>query len=279
MATLFELQGRHGATSAALGIVVARALGLDTPADLAMILPPLGDTTPPGVIDTESGSSPQVEVRGVGLSEVLRRPRACLVAERDGSVVTTAVDTADLGPQPVQGLDPALGLVRIATTCDTSGPWEPAVGSWTDAVAAGQRAVAHEMIGAMRTMLDLAREHALDRIQFDRPIGSFQAVRHRLADAHVAIEAADGALAAAWDDATPITAEMAKAIAGHSARTVRRHCQQVLAGIGFTTEHDLHHYVRRTIVLDRLFGDARSLTARIGAGVLEAGRLPALLPL
>ena len=52
--------------------------------------------------------------------------------------------------------------------------------------------------GASRTMLDLAREHAVERVQFDRPIAGFQAVRHRLAETLVAIEAADAALDAAW---------------------------------------------------------------------------------
>ena len=146
-------------------------------------------------------------------------------------------------------------------------------------MATGQRAVAHEMVGAMRTMLRLAREHALDRVQFDRPISSFQAVRHRLAESHVAIEGAAAALDAAWEDGTPLTAALAKAVAGQSARTVRRHCQQVLAGIGFTTEHDLHQFVRRTLVLDSLLGDSRTLTKQIGAELLAARGLPALLPL
>jgi hypothetical protein len=53
----------------------------------------------------------------------------------------------------------------------------------------------------------------------------------------------------------------------------------VLAGIGFTTEHDLHRYIRRTLVLDALFGDARTLARQIGADLIEAGRLPSILPL
>jgi alkylation response protein AidB-like acyl-CoA dehydrogenase len=128
-------------------------------------------------------------------------------------------------------------------------------------------------------MLALARQHALERIQFGRPIATFQAVRHRLAEAFVAIESADAALAAAWDDRTPFAACVAKAVAGRSARTVARHCQQVLAGIGFTTEHDLHLYVRRAIVLDRLLGDARSLTRRLGQDLLARRSLPSILPL
>jgi len=72
---------------------------------------------------------------------------------------------------------------------------------------------------------------------------------------------------------------MAKALAGRGARTAARHCQQVLAGIGFTTEHPLHRYVRRVLVLDQLLGDTRSLTHRLGDDVLATRRLPALLPL
>ena len=72
---------------------------------------------------------------------------------------------------------------------------------------------------------------------------------------------------------------MAKAIAGRSSRTVARHCQQVLAGIGFTTEHPLHRYVRRVLVLDRLLGDSRSLTVALGEDLLRTRQVPALLPL
>jgi alkylation response protein AidB-like acyl-CoA dehydrogenase len=197
-----------------------------------------------------------------------------------GAPSATVVKAATLAPRAVGGIDPALGLVEVGVDLDALDGDELSVtGSWADATAAAQRAISHEMIGAMRTMLRLAREHALDRIQFDRPISSFQAVRHRLAESHVAIEGAAGAVDAAWDDGTPLTAAAAKAIAGHSARTVRRHCQQVLAGIGFTTEHDLHLFVRRTLVLDALYGDSRALTKQIGADLLAARGLPALLPL
>ena len=163
------------------------------------------------------------------------------------------------------GMDPHMKLVECA------GP--------PDAVAAGQRALAHELIGASRAMLELARVHALERIQFDVPIASFQAVRHRLAEALVAIEAADGAVAASWEDGTPFAASIAKAIAGRSARTVARHSQQVLAGIGFTAEHPFHRYFRRTRVLDHLLGDSRTLTRELGEYLLSARTLPPVLPL
>ena len=168
-------------------------------------------------------------------------------------------------------------------TCASSGTRLDGVAGgapdWAAAVDAGRRATAHELVGASRTMLELARQHALERIQFGRPIAQFQAIRHKLAESLVAIEAADGALAAAWDDPSPTASAIAKAIAGRSARTVARHAQQVLAGIGFTTEHPLQRYVKRTMVLDRLLGGAGALTRELGDDLLAARSLPAMLPL
>src|SRR5690606_4853209 len=121
-----------------------------------------------------------------------------------------------------------------------------------------------EMIGACRTMLELARTHALERIQFGVPISSFQAVRHRLAEALIAIEAAAASCDGAWSDSTPFTAMVAKATAGRSTRIVARHCQQVLAGVGFTAEHEFHHHQKRGLVLDWLLGEAGSLSSEVG---------------
>src|SRR6202021_3018727 len=76
--------------------------------------------------------------------------------------------------------------------------------------ALGQLARSHEMIGAARSMLELACQHAHERVQFGRPIGMFQAVRHRLADSLIAIEAADSLLAGAWEEPSGVLAPMAK---------------------------------------------------------------------
>jgi alkylation response protein AidB-like acyl-CoA dehydrogenase len=72
---------------------------------------------------------------------------------------------------------------------------------------------------------------------------------------------------------------MAKAIAGRSARTVAKHAQQVLAGMGFTAEHPFHLYLKRTMVLDQLFGSSAAISEEVGAAVLRDRRLPAILPL
>ena len=111
-------------------------------------------------------------------------------------------------------------------------------------------------------MLSLARQHALDRVQFGRPVASFQAIRHRLAETLVAIEGAEATLQSTDDDLSSL---LAKAAAGQAALTTARHCQQVLGGIGFTAEHELHRHVRRALVLDGLLGSTRELTREAGA--------------
>ena len=150
---------------------------------------------------------------------------------------------------------------------------------WEQALAAGRRAIAHQIAGACRAMLDLACAHALERVQFGRPIARFQAVRHRLADALVALETLEAALTAAWDEPNPMTATLAKAIAGRTARTVATHCQQVLAGIGFTTEHPFHRFLKRTMVLEGILGSSDDLVTDVGRGLLATRFVPTLIEL
>ena len=138
-----------------------------------------------------------------------------------------------------------------------------------------RRAVGWWLVGSARAMLNLARQHALDRVQFGRPIAGFQAVRHRLAETLVAIEGAEATLNLPGDDNPDLTALLAKAAAGKAALTAAKHCQQVLGGIGFTAEHDLQHHVKRVLVLDGLLGSSRELTKRQERACGPAARLRA----
>ena len=274
VAVLFEAQGRANATSSALDQLLAGALGLPEVDAAAVVLPPLRTTAAPG-----HAEGAHVAVRGLGTATLGRRDTAVVVAS--GSGESFRVPVSSLKFEPTHGLDPALGLVEVSAHLDPAALSGPVASDWAAALAVGQLALGHELVGAGRTMLELARRHALERIQFGRPIASFQAVRHRLAESLVALDGADALLAAAWAEPQPdhTIAAMAKALAGKSGRTVARHCQQVLAGIGFTTEHDLHRFVRRTIVLDQLLGAGSVLTRRVGEEVLATGTLPASLPL
>jgi hypothetical protein len=144
------------------------------------------------------------------------------------------------------------------------------------ALAAGRQAVGWWLVGTSRAMLALARQHALDRVQFGRHIGSFQAIRHRLAETLVAIEGAEATLHAAGAEPDELACLLAKAAAGQAALTTARHCQQVLGGIGFTAEHPLHRHVKRSLILDGLLGSARELTREAGAALRAKGSAPRL---
>ena len=274
IATLFELQGRANTTSSALGHVVAHALGLGDEPE-TVVLSPIGQWHPPGALDGHD-----LGVYGLATGPASSRDTALVVASTSESDVAITVPTSSLQLRQVVGVDPGLGLVQVTgQSVGTTGQPDGVPVDWAAAVALARLALGHELVGASRTMLELARQHALDRIQFGRPIASFQAVRHRLAETLVGIEMAEAALDAAWLDRSNDTAAMAKAVAGRQARTTARHCQQVLAGIGFTAEHPLHRYVRRTLVLDGIFGTAASITRAQGAAMIKSRALPPLLPL
>jgi Acyl-CoA dehydrogenase, C-terminal domain len=272
VSVLFESQGSANATSSALDLLLAAALGPEVD---AVVLPPLRGRDAPGRL-----AAGRVTVQGLGSGALARSDRAIVVATSEGGGDTAfVVETAALGLRPVHGLDPALALVEVEGAFDTGAATHQAPADWEAAAALGQLALGHELVGVGRAMLDLARQHALERMQFGRPISSFQAIRHRLAESLVAVEASAALVSAAWDDPDAVTAAMAKGLAGRSTRTVARHAQQVLAGIGFTTEHPLHRFVRRTIVLDQLLGAGRGLTRQLGADALQRGALPTVFAL
>lgn len=118
-----------------------------------------------------------------------------------------------------------------------------------------------ETLGSMRATLDMAVAYAKDRVQFGRPIGSFQAIQHFLADMWVDIMGTRTlVLKAAWKLTTdqPANREvsMAKARAGEAGRRATFVGHRVFGAIGFTMEHDLHLYHRRTVAADMVFGDS-----------------------
>ncbi len=146
-------------------------------------------------------------------------------------------------------------------------------------IGPGRHAIGWWLVGAGRAMLTLARQHALDRAQFGRPVASFQAIRHRLAETLVAIEGAEATLVAAAAEPDELSFLLAKAAAGQAALTAARHCQQVLGGIGFTAEHALHRHVKRALVLDGLLGSSRELTREAGETLRAKGFAPRLAQL
>ena len=145
-------------------------------------------------------------------------------------------------------------------------------------------AYAAELLGVAQRALDLAVAYAKDRVQFGRPIGSFQAVKHRCADMLVDVEGMRSAVYwAAWtlgdvdaaDDERSIAASTAKAWCSDAASRVLASALQVHGGIGFTWEHDLHLYLKRAHLDAVAFGDAtfhRARLARLLRSRVEGGR-------
>ena len=120
-----------------------------------------------------------------------------------------------------------------------------------------------------RAIFETTLQYAKDRQQFGRPIGSFQALKHRLADMFLAVERASSlayfaALTIAEDDdRRAIAASMAKAAAGDCQRLVVGDGLQLHGGIGFTWEHDLHFLLKRAKSGDFLFGTAATHRAEL----------------
>jgi alkylation response protein AidB-like acyl-CoA dehydrogenase len=117
-----------------------------------------------------------------------------------------------------------------------------------------------ETIGAMDVLFEMARQYAVDRIAFGRPIGSFQAVKHQLADMSLSLEAGKAVSVAATRatqaqraDALEI-ARMAKAWVGDTGIDIAQGCFQVFGGIGYTWEHDSHLFLRRITMNNLLYG-------------------------
>jgi alkylation response protein AidB-like acyl-CoA dehydrogenase len=119
-----------------------------------------------------------------------------------------------------------------------------------------------EMLGGAERVLEFSVEYAKDRVQFGRPIGSFQAVKHRCADMLVDVEGMRSSVYwAAWclsadDPESSVAASTAKVWGADASKRVMASALQVHGGIGFTWEHDLHFYMKRAQVDQLSFGDA-----------------------
>ncbi|WP_193045685.1 acyl-CoA dehydrogenase family protein [Mycolicibacterium baixiangningiae] len=143
------------------------------------------------------------------------------------------------------------------------------------ALHVGSALLAVEQVGAAQHLLDLAVDYAKSRLQFGRPIGSFQAVKHRLADMLVDAEhARSTAYHAVWalsdgsDDAELATA-IAQAVCSAALSRIAVDTIQVLGGIGFTWEHQAHLYFKRATTDAALLGTAEEHRARVADLVLD----------
>ncbi|MFI6361390.1 acyl-CoA dehydrogenase family protein [Nocardia sp. NPDC050630] len=130
-------------------------------------------------------------------------------------------------------------------------------------------ALAAEQVGVAQACLDAAVEYAKIRVQFDRPIGSFQAIKHKCADMLLEVEAARSAayhaatVAAAGSTELPMAAALAAAYCSVTGTHAAKENIQIHGGIGYTWEHDAHLYLKRAKSSEQLFGGPASHRARL----------------
>ncbi|MFF8600780.1 acyl-CoA dehydrogenase family protein [Streptomyces sp. NPDC015232] len=178
------------------------------------------------------------------------------------------------GAEPVPGLvrrrEPTLDLTRPQATVQLRDVGAELLGEEPldvpGALAATGRTaalmLAAEAVGAARGALDRTVEHTATREQFGRPVGSFQAVKHRLADLLVQIESARSLTRCAVADGDAVSAGLALAQALDAQRAAAAETVQLHGGIGITWEHDAQLYLKRATADELLFGPAVRLRAR-----------------
>ena len=188
-----------------------------------------------------------------------------------------AVDPAAVTSDPVASLDPTRRLRTVTWTPSPQTKLALPPGSAADAFDRGALAAAAVLVGLADRMVEQAADYARDREQFGQPIGSFQAVKHLLADALLRIDFARPAVyRAAWSVAQPATpavirgrdVSMAKAYASDAATRAARVALQVHGAIGYTWEHDLHLWMKRGWALAGAWGDAAWHRRRVGRWLL-----------
>ncbi len=205
---------------------------------------------------------------------------------------------AGVDRQAAAGMDQTrrLAVVRLATAADRPLGPETRARDGVDASASGMTAalarardlasvaLSAEQAGAAARALELTVGYTSGRVQFGRPIASFQVIQHRLAEMHVLVESAralsyraaevadaavrDGAAGAAAE--LPMLAAAAKAYCSEALATVAGEMIQLHGAIGITWEHDAHRYFKRAHGSAQLFGPPSAHLARIAAAVLDS---------
>ncbi len=200
---------------------------------------------------------------------------AIVVCEIDGAWY--ALDAADAHTQEMPSIDLTRRIARIAPTPNAGRRLD---GITTDTV----REIAAvfygaEAIGVAQWCVDTAADYAKVRVQFGRPIGQFQGVKHRCAEMLARTELAR---AAVWDAAraaedlgdpgASLAIAAAAALAFDAAFTNAKDCVQTLGGIGFTWEHDAHMYLRRAMTLQQVTGTGDAWRVRAAHTAMGGAR-------
>lgn len=239
---------------------------------VAPLLAELGD--PDGLLAPLVAGDLQIAAELTGAGPVLFGSAADHAVLRVGDTVRV-VSRAELGTAGTDAgtVDGALAAMTVDRGVLAAVGTELASISDEGSAAAfdrGALAAAAQLVGLGRRMLEQSVAYVVERRQFGVPIGSFQAVKHHLADARLRLEfAAPAVYRAAWSVASGAPTatrdvSMAKSLASDAAHLVGRKALQVHGGIGYTVEYDLHLFLKRAWVLEREWGTAAWHRDRLG---------------
>jgi alkylation response protein AidB-like acyl-CoA dehydrogenase len=216
------------------------------------------------VIDGHTASLVLVAARSAG--DASRTSLFVVPAETPG-LLRHALPTMDMTRKQAE-----LTLTKVhVPTAALLGPGDSGDRTLARVLDLAKVALAAEQVGGAERCLDMSLDYAKTRVQFGRPIGSFQAIKHKLADMFVEVESARSAsYYAAWiaahdEAALPAAAALAKAYCSDAYFRVAAECIQIHGGVGFTWEHDAHLFFKRAKSSETLFGDAafhRAIVAR-----------------
>ncbi|PBC56382.1 acyl-CoA dehydrogenase family protein [Rhodococcus sp. ACPA1] len=272
---LCEEHGRSGSSVPLAELTIAcrllEQIGHPTLEDAAsgesLTVPAVGSLEAPALHAGIEGTSLRLHGTTAPVTGLVDAQRVLILASTtDGTEVAAVVSVDAVTIRTLETLDltRSWAVADLDLTLDT-GEWS-AVPAGTLAFIQDELATyrSTDAVGAASRLLDLTVEYAGQRTQFDRPIGSFQAVKHHCADMALSVEASRAALwaAAVALDGTDLevrtrAVSAAAAYAGEGTSTTAQTALQVHGGIGFTWEHDVHLLIRRIKVDELLDGSVR----------------------
>ena len=234
-----------GTLTAALAVPFASRPADQLPGGVRVVAPQPGD--PAG----------QVRLTGTitGLADAL--PATVLLVPADGvpaGLYAVQASAPGVTLTPVVSLDQTRQLADLTLDSAAGRPvaaGPDAAAAVRAALTAGAAMLAAEQLGLAEKCLEITVSYLKERYQFARPVGSFQALKHRLADLWVAVSQARAAARyaaaclAEGDPDTPVAVALAKAACGDAATLAAQECVQLHGGIGFTWEHPAHLYLKR----------------------------------
>lgn len=184
---------------------------------------------------------------------------ADVVIGTDGSQLTR---WSEFSTEPVATMDPTRRLGRITATATAPIGDDPGIADYAAILLAA------EQIGAAARCLELTVEYTKSRVQFGRPIGSFQALKHRMADLYVAVSAARAVVEDAIAEPSATSAALARVVASEAFSKVAGEAVQLHGGIAITWESDIQLYFKRAHGSSQLFGPPAQHLRRLQAEVL-----------